>query len=163
MREERKKAVISSVKLKYAYCANINKVGFCKRNSVKLSYEIWFCACITKKLKHCMNKKKRLWGLILLMFLWPLDIIKAFCHFLSCIPSCSLCMISVASDIKRNSFSFIIRQLSLQIEVNCKIHVYKKVNKPATAFTSSSQALYSSSVVSSCVKLRFLAQDLLAQ
>ena len=40
MREECEEAVISSVKLKYAYCANINKVGFRKRNSVKLSYEI---------------------------------------------------------------------------------------------------------------------------
>ena len=57
MREKRKEAVISSVKLKYAYCANINKVDFCKRNSVKLSYGIQFCACITKKLKHYMNKR----------------------------------------------------------------------------------------------------------
>ena len=57
MREKRKEAVISSVKLKYAYGANINKVGFCKRNSVKLSYSIRFCACITKKLKHYMNKE----------------------------------------------------------------------------------------------------------
>ena len=30
MREKRKKAVISSVKLKYAYCASINKVAFAK-------------------------------------------------------------------------------------------------------------------------------------
>ena len=30
MREKRKEAVISSVKLKYTYCANINKVAFAK-------------------------------------------------------------------------------------------------------------------------------------